>query len=268
MRLLQNTAVRAIITQKFDLGVLQSAYSRLYDLNDPMRCNLFALLIREVIRVAISRLSPDEEVKKTSWFIGDKGTVTRRCRYRFAITGYLSDSVLTAHPQLSAENEISELVNAIGKLSKYAHLSENTYALPLDKVEEFRNNVEDAVIEFAEALVRKKEELAKITLDLTHEEVEESLRSHLPSELAALSCKTTINGIELLKLQDFNTSVSSPILSGDAIVDVGLADFEKDEAYGCDAAYGFQFHVYVDPSNLAIEIASLDFNLDERLEPK
>jgi hypothetical protein len=50
--------------------MLTSAYSRFNDLHDPLRVNLFALILRELIRIIMEREAPDDQVKMTPWFQG------------------------------------------------------------------------------------------------------------------------------------------------------------------------------------------------------
>lgn len=70
MRLLHCKEFTDLCATDFQKKILVSAYSRIHDLNDPFRINLFALLVRELIGDIMEREAPDESVKRAEWFRG------------------------------------------------------------------------------------------------------------------------------------------------------------------------------------------------------
>lgn len=262
MKLLQDQSVKELVSDEFHSKILISAYSRLNDLNDPFRCNLFALLIREVIRLAVTKIAPDEEIKKTSWFSGDDGKVTRRCRYRFVCTGFLSDQILKDHQELNQEDSISALVKLSKDLSKYAHLSEKTYNLKVEEVLEFQNKVEEAVLAFSHAVISCRKELARITYEIAKEEMYDEFRTFLPNELKKLSHETLISGVNINELGYFDTSIEVPALTGWGTVDVSLTDWDRDGTpYGGNEEYAFSFEVLIDPETFSLEVGDAEFDI-------
>src|SRR5579863_1840375 len=148
MRLLEEPAIKDLFNGDFENDVLKSAYSYIHNLHDPLRCNVFALVIREFIRIAMERISPDDIVSEAPWF--DDKKITRADRYRFAITGTISDEQIEKYRELDSREAVQQLVDLNNTLNKYAHLSPGTYNPSQSKANELLSVVEDVVIEYVQ----------------------------------------------------------------------------------------------------------------------
>ena len=116
MKLLNSKAAQELFNDPFEQTLLKSAYSCLHNLNDPLRCNLFALVLRELIRTTMDRLAPEAKVVKAPWYSSKK--ITRADRYRFALTGNLTDRVIAKYPDLDTSDERKVLKDTSDELSK------------------------------------------------------------------------------------------------------------------------------------------------------
>ena len=118
MTLLDDTNLKSLFREPLDADLLKSTYKKFDDECCPFHCNLFALQVRELFRTVIDRITPEVSIKECCWFqdaqgsrsISDRGKVTRRDRYRFAITENISDDAIERHPILYSTEPTRKLV--------------------------------------------------------------------------------------------------------------------------------------------------------------
>lgn len=259
MRLLENKPVSKLFCESFDQNVLRSAYSYVNNLNDPLRCNSFALVIRELIRIAIARIAPDEKVKKASWFIGyekeGKIGVTNAERYRFAISGYLSNELIAAHPEFNTKSEIKGLIKAIKTLSEYAHISEETYGGTDNDVQNFKNDIEDAVIDYAERLEHTQNRIQNRVWDLTQIELWHNIANNFPDELDCLSTRSIIEEVVIEEMPEMELDHPRPILTGSGFAEVELNyGSRSDEQVSSYDSFPLEFTASINPDTLEVTI--------------
>lgn len=267
MSLLNNENVVSILKGEFELSVLKSAYSRINDYNDPLRGPVFALLMRELIRIAMDRIAPDDQVRAASWCSGEpwlykkgkkgKQELTRTSRYRFAITGTISNEKLLRYPELDCSDAIGDLKDLVFKLSKFAHISPGTYDLSPDDSMDFLKEVETIVVDYAEKLVATKKKVGEIMLTLVDAKLNEHILEAIPQELDELSSGTLVNALSVESLQDFDTSSASPVLSGCGVAEIELNYGGGKDGYSSDDSYPLEFYVQVDPDTFDIAVQSI-----------
>lgn len=267
MNLLEDTHVKALLKGDFENRVLKSAYSRIHDYNDPLRGSVFALLMRELIRIVMDRLAPDSDVEKASWCSGEPWQykdqsgnlkVTRRSRYRFAITGTISDEKVEEHPRLDCSAAIGELATLVSKLSKFAHLSPGTFNQSAAETTGFLGEVEDAVSQYCATLTKTKEEIRDIIWTIVDESVNDHVLGAIPDELDALSGQTLVENIHVEHLQDFDTSTLMPTLTGSGVAEIELNYGHGDDHMSSPDSYPMTFEVEVDPSTFEVSVVSVD----------
>lgn len=256
MRLLNDQSVSGLIEGSFENDVLKSAYSHLNNLHDPLRCNIFALLIRELIRIVISRLAPDDLVSKASWCKDDR--ITRRSRYRFAVTGMISDAQIAKHPKLDASVAIGELVRLNDTLSKYTHISPGTYNATQDQADQFLGEIEVVVIEYARTLRKTKDEIRDIMWNIVDESVNQHVLEAIPDELNMLSGQTLVENIHVEHLQEFDTSTLMPTLTGSGVAEIELNYGHGDDHMNSPDSYPLTFEVEIDPETFAVAVTQVD----------
>jgi hypothetical protein len=258
MRLLSEKCVLDLMSDPFERKVLRSAYTYFNNLHDPLRCNTFALVMRELIRIAIARLAPDQTVKQTSWWIGDNGVVTRRERYRFVISGFLSDDVIARHPELGSDGVTKDLAKMVGNLSKYTHISPGTYELSDADASRFMEDVEDAVIAYAQAIIETQEAIHERVWEITQDSLNESLYDELPSELDTISSNTIPEQAAVEELETMDLSTQSAEITGHGWVEVELNYGKKVDAFSSSDSYPLNFEADVDPETLNVSIRMVD----------
>jgi hypothetical protein len=260
VKLLLSPDAKKLFDLPFEQELLKSAYSHLNNLNDPLRCNIFALLLRELIRTTISRMAPDSLVSSSPWYKSSE--VTRRDRYRFVMTGKIPDEQIKNHPNLDTEFVCGNLLSTINKLSKYTHIGSGTINMELQNSIDFQNEVESTIIEFAQTLISTRENMSDILIQLLEEEIKEMLLNDLPDDLAALSSQTLFDSLQISQIDPVDLSVDEPVISGKGTVFVELNYGKGEDGFSSDDHYPFTFTASLDPETLIIE--EIDTSIDTR----
>jgi hypothetical protein len=266
MNLISDTHVQALLKGDFENRLLRSAYARIHDYNDPLRGPVFALLMRELIRIVMDRIAPDSLVSQAPWCQGDPWTypdqskntkVTRRSRYRFAITGTISDDKIKQYPKLNCQTAIDELSTLVNKLSKFAHISPGTFDLTVEQTTDFLGEVEDAVSQYARTLTTTKGEIRDIMWTIVDDSVNQHVLKAIPDELDALSGQTLVENIHIEHLQDFDTSTLTPTLTGSGVAEIELNYGHGDDHMSSGDSYPMEFEVSIDPATFEVTVESV-----------
>ena len=101
-----NERVKALglkLGDKFSAVAVDGALRALKDLDNPLRVNFFSTAMRILYEHTMDRLSPRDEVVKTSWFKPETedGKPTRGQRIKFAIHGGLSEEFVNVNERLT-----------------------------------------------------------------------------------------------------------------------------------------------------------------------
>ncbi|WP_137392504.1 hypothetical protein [Rhodoligotrophos defluvii] len=117
-------ALASRMVDDFSRTVLQGALRVADDDKNPIRGNLFASAIRELLTHMLHELAPENEVKQCSWFNveTDDGRPTRAQRQRYVIQGGLSDRYVKDALQLDADDLRRQLGDSVKALHKATHL--------------------------------------------------------------------------------------------------------------------------------------------------
>lgn len=143
-------ALRLKLGDKFYNWAIDGALRALKDQDNPLRLNFFSTAMRILYEHTIDRLSPRDEVAKTSWFEPEleDGKPTRGQRMKFAIHGGLSEKFVKEQLKVDLEPLRKRLVDSISDLSKHIHSREDTIILDEREQAEFAAGAVSAMEDF------------------------------------------------------------------------------------------------------------------------
>lgn len=147
------------LPDKFSSWVIRGALIALKDQDNPLRLNFFSTAMRILYEHTMDRLSPREEVTKTSWFKPevDDGKPTRAQRIKFAIHGGLSEEFVNEQLNVELEPLRKRLVDSISDLSKHIHSREDTIVLDQNEQAAFAAGAVSAMDDFLTAMSECRE---------------------------------------------------------------------------------------------------------------
>ena len=203
----------------------------------------------------MSKIAPASEVITASWFdpSANNGKPTRRHRYRFAISGHISDSVMAVHPELDTAIVCKLLNDKVDLLSKFTHISANTTNIQIEDSIRFQGEVEEVVIEYVMAIQDTTYKIRNIIAGIIEPELNTTLHQDTPAELDALSSGTVFENAYLEQVSEINFFVSPIQVKGTGNVDVQLNYGKGDDGASFDDNYPFSFTAEIDPGSLLVE---------------
>ncbi|MGZ8165398.1 MAG: pPIWI-associating nuclease domain-containing protein [Methylobacter sp.] len=118
--------LNAHLEGEFEKCIYTAALRNFCDMENPIRFNNFAFVIRELLTQVVDRLAPDRDVKLAKWYVkeSDKYEVTRKQMLKFCAQGYFVNSTLPDGAQENINEFIKEYSNLYQKLNQYTHISE------------------------------------------------------------------------------------------------------------------------------------------------
>ncbi len=138
--------IKKILTSQFEIDLFEASLASLKDKNNKLRYNNFSYSIRELSRHFLNSLSPEENVKKCSWYKIEKSNIkqcayckkpdidekpTRTQKIKYAIQGGLSDKTLgkLGFETGKLSNTVKLIKNTIDSLSKFTHINADVFNL-------------------------------------------------------------------------------------------------------------------------------------------
>ena len=197
----------------FEQELFQAAIANVDDTSNKLRLNNFAYSMRELIRVVLERLAPDDEVVNAPWFEpNDKGhpdKVTRSQRIKYAIQGWLSDDYVTNTLRIDHQDNDKELRKNIDELSKYTHVTESTFNIEQVKITELALGVLFNVQFFLMTVAEARYRVQRAAIDCIDNEMIEEFYYNVQNDIDILATHHEIlaymvTGINL-KNQDNDT---------------------------------------------------------------
>lgn len=255
--------------------IVQGSIRAIGDDNNPIRANLFALGVRETIRIMLDCMAPDKKVRQTPWFqagVGEKQAsknaegqkkaedVTRRDRMRYATQGGLSDKLLS---DLDLDPEVmhADLVVKVNQLSKFAHISPASMLSEENEVLAFVEEVAQAVIDFVDQIHAVRGEIATAVSDSIQSEADLALTETEVDGLDELSTHTRVDevAVEHIKVLSIDESYVHIEASGTVYVEL-IYGSGSDERNGMGARMTDNY-----PFTMAMKSPVTNLNAVERV---
>src|SRR6266404_482515 len=134
----------------FQKLVFAAAVQSLDQRGNPLRFNNFATNLRELGRIMLDGLAPDNNIKKCEWYvpaINDKGkeTVTRAQRVKYAVQAGLTDDFVKNTLKIDVAPTVRKYTKLIEHLSDFTHVTEKVFGIKRSVEDQY---VRDALTSF------------------------------------------------------------------------------------------------------------------------
>ena len=147
------------LTDKFEKELFIASLENLKENRNKLRFNNFAYSIRELTRHFLKRLSPDENIKRCSWYkneTGEKDKISRGERVTYAIQGGLEKNYVLNTLGVDVSTLKTKLSKVIKKLNKYTHICQNTFDINNEEIEKLKIITLELFLEFFELIESSK----------------------------------------------------------------------------------------------------------------
>jgi len=226
----------ALLPNDFTKMVLSGSLRALQDDNNPIRVNLFALAIREMVRHVLDMRAPEADVRSCTWFKEamklklskaseqerrSLDIVTRKDRMIYATQGGLRDELL-AELHIDTQGMHDALLATVRKLSKHVHMEPSSMLPPSASVVELANEVLTAVAEFLEAVDQFRAEIGEAVSGAVNDEALDSFLRATYDSLDELSTHMQVDGVEVDAIKVIGIGASKVYLEASGTVYVEL----------------------------------------------
>ncbi len=188
----------------FSRTVLLGALRVVDDDQNPIRGNLFASAIREVLTHMLHELAPDDDVKRCDWFSAETEDErpTRAQRQRYVIQGGLSDRYVTDTLQLDVNDLCRQLADSVKALHKTTHLRPGTVVYDAVAVDSLAENTLSSLAALLDAIDHCRQEMMKA---VTEAVVDEATNKVLSGTIQTIDELATHHSIEDVYVNDIET---------------------------------------------------------------
>ena len=247
--------------------VLQGVMRVARDKGNPIRGNLVASGLREVIGHVLYTLAPDEDVQSCVWFAqaADTNTVTRRQRAKYIVQAGLPHKFVEDTLGLDVRQFVQPVLDPINVLSKATHVRAETIVHKGRLVREMIHDVLLGLRGLLDAAAASRDEMKRVIAGVMHHAVFESLISETIQELDELSTHTIVDGhhIDAVEVQKMNATRISYVITGHVDVELQYgsdSDVRNDIGYRKDDSYPYRATV-LSKAARPLEIRSDDVEL-------
>ena len=218
------------------------------DKANPIRGNLVASGLREVVGHVLHDLAPDEEVRRCVWFeqATDTKTVTRRQRANYIVHAGLPNAFVEDTLKLDVREFVQPLLDAIDTLSKATHVRSETIVHKGRDVRAMLQNVLLGLLGLMDAAEASRDKMKRAIAEVMHHAVFENLISDTIQELDKLSTHTVVDGhyIDTVEVQSLSATKIEYVVTGQVEVELQYGSnsdvrndigFRQDDSYPCSA---------------------------------
>jgi len=191
-------SLSAILPREFCRRLLTASIQSLQDSSNPLAFNNFCGSFREMVRLVLSDLAPDAEIKACPWFIPDKTSrtgLTRAHAITYIVHGGLSDDYADRVLNIDVIAGRKKLLKSIDKLNKFIHLDEKTFGVTSHFAEKSADEAIQTLIEVLSLAKECKSQLA------------ERLETHISDEVVTVAIRDTIQSIDEIATHHYIDSI-------------------------------------------------------------
>ena len=240
------------------------------DKANPIRGNLAASGLREIVGHVLHGLAPDEDVRLCVWFVQDPGTstVTRRQRAQYIVHAGLPDTFVGKTLKLDVAKSVQPILDAMGALNKGTHVRPETIVHKGRDVRAMTRDVLYGLLRLLDAAAASRDELKQAIEDVMEHAVFERLIMETISELDELSTHTAVDDhyIDTVEVQDINATEITYVISGKVGVELQYgsnADVRRDIGFRQSDSYPYRATVSSRAAKpLAIDGRDVDLTVD------
>ncbi|ORE93849.1 hypothetical protein ATO4_15701 [Aurantimonas sp. 22II-16-19i] len=217
------------------------------DKSNPIRGNLAASGLREIVGHVLHDLAPEQEVRRCVWFEQAKDTagITRRQRANYIVHAGLPEAFVEDILSLDVREEVQPLLDAINELNRATHVQAETIIHKGRDVRKMIQNVLFGLVNLLEGAATARETMKHALAEVMHEAVFDNLISETIQELDELSTHTVVNGhaIDTIAVQLMNATTVCYVVTGEVEVELQYgsnSDVRNDIGFRRNDAYPYR----------------------------
>ena len=235
------------LTSQFQRDVFAAALKSFEQLDNPLRLNNFATGLRELSRILLSDLAPNESIKACGWYQREFNkdgtpTITRAQRVKYAVQAGLLDDFVQGTLLVDVEETITEFTQLIKRFNEHTHITESTFGTRKTAAKELANQSLEFFISLFETIDECRQQVLTELESHVRDAVTEELMSTSVDALDEIATHHTVHGAEIedlhIKLMDSDTLVFKAKGFVDCELQYGSdGDFSRGDGVRVDDSY-------------------------------
>jgi len=215
--------------------VLAAALKSLEQKDNPLRVNNFAMNLRELSRLILKELSPDDGIKQCCWFtqeFNDRGVpvMTRAQRIRYAVQAGLPVKFVENTLGIDVSRVIKEHGRILEELNGFTHLGRKTFGIDEAQADGLANETLDIFTELLQTVDKCREEVRRALEGAARDALNEEMISRTIDELDELATHYTVDDAHIENFELTHMGPSRIVFGASGSVDCELQ-------YGSDGDY-------------------------------
>jgi len=220
----RRAVLAAMPRDRFLKTILKGVMRTARDKRNPIRGNLVASGLRELVTHVLHTLAPDDEVRRCVWFeqAKDTKTVTRAQRARYIVQAGLPDAFVREKLRLDAAALAKPLLEAMDGLHKATHVRADTI---VRKGSDVRDMLHDVLVEIPALLddtENARERITDAVAGALHNAVFESMILDTIQDLDELSTHTRVDHhwIETIEIKRLDAEHIDFVVTGEIEIEL------------------------------------------------
>lgn len=173
-------------------NLLSAALLSLEQKGNPLRLNSFATAIRELSRIVLHRLAPDDEIAACSWYkptLNQNGQtiITRADRITYAVQAGLIEDFVENTLMLDVKKMRNDLVKAVNALSKFTHITPAVFGVDGAALDDLVTDTLEALLAFLEMIDDCRDSVVSSIEIHARQALRDELLNHTIAELDELA---------------------------------------------------------------------------------
>lgn len=267
---LQSALLRCLGNDQFIASLLEGIMTVGSDTANPIRGNLAASALRELVGSILQLLAPEQEIRRCAWFAqhAHTQTVTRRQRAKYIIYAGLSDTFVEKTLNLDIDTPITLILHAMDSLHRASHVRPKTILHKDREVRAMTRDVLISLLSLLNAATEIRDQLRAAIEGVMEHALFDRLTMNTISELDELSTHMVVYDLDIdsMEVQDLNATEVKYLISGKVDVDLQYgsnADVCRDIGFRKSDSFLYHAEVSSDVTEpLEIESRDLEVTID------
>jgi hypothetical protein len=255
----------------FHRAVFEAAIQSFEQEKNPLRVNNFATGLRELSRIVLHDLAPDEKLQACSWYkpkmdSNGKIVIERGQRVKYAVQAGLNDDFVANDLDIDVDKTVKRFVKLINRLSAFTHVTPSTFNADESSANAIAREALGTFAALFRTITTCRTRIIRAVESHANRALIEALIEETVDELDQIATHYYVksSGIEMLRVESMDHEFITFAVSGfvDCVLQYGSdGDVRRGDGVRTSASYPLTCRLQAStesPDELVIEAGSLE----------
>jgi hypothetical protein len=250
---------------QFQKNVLAAAIKSLQQFDNPLRANNFATGLRELGRILLEDLAPDDEVEACEWFKPEtqNGKPSRSQRVRYAAQAGLMDDFVLKTLKVDVAKTMKKFTKLTERFNALTHINPSTFGMSKTATLKFKNESLGVFLSLFQTIDECRENIVERLVNEANDAITDELISYSVDALEEIATHYTVHGSEIEEINLTTLDSTTLMFEAEGYVDCELqygsdGDVERGDGIRHDDSYPLRCKLVADVTTpLTFEVQDL-----------